>query len=167
MKKRMWFLVLPVVLLVGVFWMRDAAWKKTEADFHHEMREWTNEVYMPLIYVENSKRYANFGGQWKKEELLSAVGDMKLMRSPLKPLFSPFDKSNMPRIVVILSDGGDSGQLFGFYLALNEDRGWACLPVPPYKRWEQFELTPETCRVLKKRILSLKKNRDGELATSR
>jgi hypothetical protein len=166
MKKRalIGLVTVSLILAGAVFWTRDAAWKKTEAHFRHDVHDWMKEVELVHIYAEDSKEHPDFDKIWNKTDLLHAVDEMRLMRAP-----SPHPKYGLkfPRIEVELSDGSSVGEPFGIYLALQKDRGWVVLPVPPHQDWRAYDLTPQTCRALKKQIFALKENSDGELVLPR
>ena len=166
MKKRLWFglILVPVVLGSGICWARDAAWKRTEAHFRHDVRDWINEVEVVPVHPADSKEHPHLSGVWNKPELFAAVEQMKIMPARSS---RPNGAPKIPRLEILLSDGNSVGEPFGFYLALKEDRGWAVLPELTYGDWHKYEFTQETCRALKKRIFALKRNSFGELSSSK
>lgn len=175
MKKRLWLLIIPIFLLGATFWVRDAAWKKTEADFRHGVKSWTAEVPTIHIYVQNSKQYPRLkdNSLWNTPDFLSTLDGIHLTRAQSRlattqTWASKPDKE--PLLFVSLNDGSTVSEPMGFYLSLKEDRGWIDIPIANGDDWTDnwrnkgYELAPQTCRDWKKHILALRENKDGELA---
>ncbi len=175
MKKRLWLPLVPLLLLGAVFLVREAAWKKTEADFRQDVKSWTAEVPTIHLFVQNSKQHFRFqdepGNLWNTPDFLSLTEEICLARARSFP--KPFSSSSVlsaePLIFVSLNDGGTVGEPFGFYLSLKEDRGWMDIPISSGQdgtaNWKDkgYELAPQTCRNWKRHIFSLRENQDGEL----
>ena len=154
MKKRLWFLVLPIVLFGAALWAKQAAWNRLEDDFRHDVRDRVGKVKMIYAYAAFSVKFSHFGTVLNKPDLLRAIDKTKLIRARSP---HPFGTQMFQRLEISLENNGiTSISPAGFYLSLEEDRGWVTLPTPPYRNWDSFELAPETCRALKKQILGLK-----------
>lgn len=185
MSRRLWFMTAPVLLLGASFVVREAVQRESkvdrnqiEANFRRDVKLWADQVPTIQVFVQNSESNLLFkGGAWDTPDFLSTVDGIHLAPSRSKfpkadPL--PFTLRKEPLIVVSLNDGGSVGAPEGFYLSLKEDRGWVDIPAQLEEddwggeNWRNrgYELTPQTCRAMKKHLLSLQ-DKNGELAPPR
>ena len=99
---------------------------------------------------------------WNTSDFLALVEESRLTRAQ-----SSFPKSESlrsslhgaPLLFISLNDGGSVGEPFGFYLSLQEDRGWMDIPADSADNWKDkgYELAPQTCKVWKNISFRFKK----------
>lgn len=140
------------------------AWTATEAKFHLAAHDWLREGAASTRVYPDSRRQDQdhetlvFFDQGA--DSLLKIDQMKLIRS-----VSPRPLRDRPLIFVSMSSGGSVGEPWGFYLSLEEDRGWIEIPEPDVDSWKGYELAPETVHALKQRVFTLKQNENGQLFT--
>jgi len=140
----------PIVLAAALWWMRNAAWKKTEDQFRQEAREFSNKRADAIyVYAQDLNDPKPFMEPWSRRQFSEALDDIKLMparSSPREPLF-----------VISVEDNSKARDSLFFNLSRTQDCGW--IETNSHfgtvgRKWNSYELTPESCRALKKRIWS-------------
>ena len=154
MKKRLWFLVLPVVLLTAMLWTRRESWKRTDAEFRQVMLQQTKEGSEQGVLVSIGTPSLPLQlGVLTPEQLAKMLLDVHLepaskQKTDLSKMTLHFDDlSNTSRDAVsffIVLDGEESDIL------TVDTSGDSML-----QKWNDFQLTPESVRLLKKRIMTL------------
>lgn len=150
-------LVVPFVLAGAIWWARDAAWKKMETHFRADFRGFvkSNESHNLSVWGDISSGTGR-ALKWNGNDFSRSLEKVHLQPSSSRP--SPRE----PLITIV--SGPDEARphavSFGLTLSEQRDRGWVDASNDwggdANDIWNRYELTPESCRFLKKRVAQLR-----------
>ncbi len=153
MKKQLWFLIFPVVLLCVMVWTRRESWRRTDAEFRQAMLQQAKDGSKPGVLVSFAElEYSRNLGVLTPDEIEELLADVHLQ---------PATKgaANSSKHTIDLEDfSSNSRDSIILYLELDgEQSGISTLDTSGdsvLQKWNDFELTPESVRSLKKRLLA-------------
>ncbi len=156
MKKRLWIVstLVPLLLIGGLFWIRHLAWQRLKEDFRGELlHNATADAERSFVVAIEKPTDSLDLGAWKPEQIKEFLADVHLQKAtPRSP-----------------DEGGDFWLRFetfygepdpdsGFSIALDGEEnfvGGVRSSQQFSQKWGKVELTPESARVLKKRVIAL------------
>ncbi len=154
MKKRIWFLTLPVLLLISVFWVRHNTWKRIDNEFRLMMVQQAKDGSKPGIMIScSTSAYSSVLGIQTPAQLEKILADVHLQ---------PASKGtpDLSGIMLTFEDySSNSRDAVSFSIDLDGERNWIATVDTSgdsaLQKWNDFQLTPESVRVLKKRAVTL------------
>jgi len=143
--------VVPIVLVGAGWWMKKSAWGRTEDNFRRDVAAMTNHCWvMPEVNYNWRPTY----GYCVSLEDCKAGDFSRLMQDVhLIPPHSRFDSKQSYFDVQFVPREG-SGEFSGLgvlTISIDADEGWIDFS-PPLNKWNRFQLSPESCRLLKKHL---------------
>lgn len=141
------FAALALLLSANLLHAGDQNWQRLEADFRRDL---AYRKFSPSVELKRPNQEGKaYCFPWTPAQWTQILGHVHLMRA-----LGRFDPKHIS-YKIAFSSGDYVHDTQAIRLDAGRDRGWIELESPSPKqsvKWKRYELTPQSCRFLKKQI---------------